>query len=65
MINLKEEFIFQKYKDRSFVNAETLKGEILKKYPGVKADKLYVRIVNYQVNKYGQQLKRRIERFNK
>lgn len=64
-MGFKEEFIFQKYKDRSFVNAEELKGELTKKYPGVDADKLHVRIVNYQINKYGKQLKHRVERFVK
>ena len=64
-MKFKEEMIFREYKDRSFVNAETLKGEILKKYPGVDAEALHVKIVNYQVSKYGKQLKHRVERFNK
>ena len=64
-MKFKEEMIFREYKDRSFVNAETLKGEINKKYPGVDAFKLYVRILNYQVNKYGKQLKHGVERFGK
>ena len=52
-MSLKELYIFMKYKDKCFKNAATLKGEITKKYKGVDVQKLYVKIINYQVSRYG------------
>lgn len=54
----KEDYVFTKYKDKCFKNSATLKGEIIKNYPGVDAEKLHVRIVNYQIDKYGDILRR-------
>ena len=51
-----EEFIFQKNKDKGFRNAEEFKGTILRGFKNVDVSKIYIKIVNYQVKKYGQTL---------
>lgn len=52
----KEEYVFHKYKNRCFKNAERLKSELIRKYKDVDVGDLYMRIVNYQVKKYGTSL---------
>lgn len=56
--SFKEEYVFTKYKNKCFKNAERLKGEIVKRYGKVDidADTIYKRIVRYQVEKYGMTL---------
>lgn len=51
----KEDYVFNKYKDKCFMNAASLKGEIYSKYKwfNIDIDALYIRIVNYQVKTYG------------
>ena len=51
-----EEIIFQRNKDKRFRNAEEFKGTILKNFKNVDVSKIYVKIVNYQIKKYGQTL---------
>lgn len=53
MLSLKELIVFNKYKDKVFRNSSTLKGEITKKYKNIDVTKVYTKIVNYQINKYG------------
>lgn len=59
MIDLKgfkEEFAYVKYRNKSFKNAQTLKGELTRKYGDIDTGKLYTRIVEYQIKKYGMTL---------
>lgn len=58
-----EEFIFQNYKDKCFINATTLKNEIAKHFKNVNVNELYIRIVNYQVKKYGETLRVRVKNY--
>ena len=53
----KEECAFIQFRDRGFKNAETCKGNILKKYKDIDVNNLYIRIVNYQLKKYGDILR--------
>ncbi|MBR6641162.1 MAG: hypothetical protein IKL08_03095 [Clostridia bacterium] len=50
----KENYVFNKYKDKCFKNSAELKGEIYKNYKKINVDinSLYIKIVNYQVKKY-------------
>ena len=54
--NFKEEYAFHKYKNKSFKNAQRLKGELIKNYGKIDVDSIHLRIVRYQVNKYGMTL---------
>lgn len=53
--NFKEEYLFAKYKDKCIYSAAKFKGEI-KDYKNINASDLYVRIINYQIKKYGRPL---------
>ena len=50
--------LFEIYKDKCLVNAETFKKEMRTKYKlnDKQQSELYTKIVNYQVKKYGQTL---------
>ena len=55
----KEECMFSQFKDKPFKNAVVLKGAITKHYKDIEekdAEKIYTRIVNYQIEKYGNVL---------
>ena len=54
--SFKEEYAFHKYKNKSFKNAQRLKGELIKKFGDIDAGKVHERIVRYQVCKYGMTL---------
>ena len=60
-MNLKEMYVYLKYRDKCFTNARSLKGEITRKYKGVDAHEIYIRIVSYQINKYGETLTVRVK----
>lgn len=55
----KEDCIFSQFKDKPFKNAVVLKGAITKHFKNM-SDKdiedIYTRIVNYQIEKYGNVL---------
>lgn len=53
----KEECAFAQFKDKCFKNAETCKEGIIKKFKGIDVNNLYIRIVNYQIKKYGEVLR--------
>lgn len=53
--NFEEEYLFTKYKDKNIINAKTFKGKV-SKYKNIDASRLYTRIVNYQIKKYGEAL---------
>lgn len=53
----KEECAFVQYKDKCFKNAETCKRNILKKFKDIDVNNLYIRIVNYQLKRYGDILR--------
>ena len=60
-MNLKELYVYLKYRDRCFMNARSLKGEITRKYKGVDTHEIYIKIVSYQINKYGETLTVRVK----
>ena len=49
---MKEDIIFSLYKDKHVRNAKRFREEIEKKYGDVNAKELYLRITNYQLDKY-------------
>lgn len=53
--SFKEYYVFNKYKDRCFINSKSLKGDMYKKYKkfDIDIDAMYIRITNYQIEKYG------------
>lgn len=55
----KEELLFQMFKDTVETGSEYRRNELQKKYPDVKIGELHIRIVNYQVKKYGKSLNSR------
>lgn len=55
----KEELLFQMFKDTVETGSEYRRNELQKKYPDVKISELHIRIVNYQVKKYGKSLNSR------
>ena len=54
--NFKEEYAYIKYRNKSFKNAQVLKGELTKKFGDIDVSKVYFRVVDYQVKKYGMTL---------
>lgn len=52
----KEQFIFNKYKDKKIKNKEKLTKEVKEKYGITLSSNLYTKIVNYQIKKYGKTL---------
>ena len=54
--SFKEEYAYVKYRNKSFKNAQRLKGELIKKFGNIDAGKVHERIVRYQVAKYGMTL---------
>lgn len=49
---MKEEILFGLYKDTPLVNTVVFRKK-MQMYPDIDANKLYVKITNYQVEKYG------------
>ena len=54
--NFKEEYAYAKYRNKSFKNAQVLKGELTRKFGDIDVAMVYERIVRYQVDKYGMTL---------
>lgn len=54
--DFKEEYAYVKYRNKSFKNAQRLKGELIKKFGDIDVAMVYEKIVRYQVNKYGMTL---------
>lgn len=52
----KEELLFKMFKDEKFKNTESLRSKIGSLKDTVDFTKLYKRIINYQIDKYGEQL---------
>jgi hypothetical protein len=52
----KEELLFKMFKDEKFKNTESLKSKIGSLKDNIDFTKLYKRIINYQIDKYGEQL---------
>ena len=57
-MSFKEEYLFAKYKDRGFNNVNDFRKMVLGKHSisESEANKLYTRIVRYQIKKYGTTL---------
>ena len=55
----KEQLLFEMYKDTTKTGDENLRSELQKKYPDVNISNLHIRIINYQVKKYGRSLNSR------
>ena len=51
-----EEFLFQVYKDKPIYGAKRFKKECKELYSYKPSSDLYARIVNYQINKYGEMI---------
>lgn len=51
-----ERFIFEKEKDTPFRNKETFYGIMKEKYRIKATRDLYIKIINYQIDKYGESL---------
>ncbi len=49
---MKEDIIFSLYKDKPVKNAKKFQKEIIKKYKDINVKELYLRITNYQLDKY-------------
>ena len=49
---MKEDIIFSLYKDKPVRTAKEFRKEIESKYKGINAKELYLRITNYQLEKY-------------
>lgn len=54
-MNPKEQLIFELYKNEMIINAKTFKNKI-KKIKDIDKNKIYIKILNYQVKKYGGML---------
>lgn len=52
LVDFKEKLIFEEYKDKEIWSARAFKKSIIEKYNIVPND-LYVKIINYQIKKYG------------
>ena len=57
MINFKENLIFNMFKDTSVIGAKKFKAKIEKMYSGVDYSTIYRKILNYQIEKYGDELR--------
>lgn len=57
-MSFKEEYLFAKYKDRGFNNVNDFRKMVLSTHAisEPEANKLYTRIVKYQIKKYGTNL---------
>jgi hypothetical protein len=53
---MKEDIIFSLYKDKPIRTAKEFRKEIENKYKDVNTKELYLRITNYQLDKYGHSL---------
>ena len=51
-----EDLLFEMYKETCIGNAEKFKKMVAKKHKLKDANNLYIKIINYQVNKYGGSL---------
>ena len=51
-----EEFLFQVYKDKPVYGAKRFKKECKELYNYKASSELYARIVNYQIEKYGEMI---------
>lgn len=54
-MSFKEEYLFAKYKDRGFNNVNDFRKLVLNKHAitEAEANKIYTRIIKYQIKKYG------------
>ena len=57
MTQFKENMIFQMFKDKCIGTAQKFKKEMKDKYNIDNVRDVYIKIVNYQVEKYGEQLR--------
>lgn len=57
-MSFKEEYLFAKYKDRGFNNVNDFRKLVLSKHAitEAEANKIYTRIIKYQIKKYGTNL---------
>lgn len=51
-----EKILFEMYKDTSKLVSQKRKEALKEKYPNVDISSLYVKVVSYQIAKYGTQL---------
>lgn len=54
-MNFKEMYVYTKYKDTDIVNSNYFK-KLVNKIDGIDSSKIYIKIINYQIKKYGNQL---------
>lgn len=52
-MNFKEKLLFELYKDKPIINAKSFKRKIYS-IPGIDCNMLYRKVVNYQIEKYGE-----------
>lgn len=57
--NFKEELMFNLYKDQVICNADWLRSRV--KTSGVNVENLHKRIVNYQIDTYGESLYKNVK----
>lgn len=53
---MKNELIFELYKGKPTGNKKNFKKDVLKYGKDIDVDNLYIKIINYQIDKYGHQL---------
>ena len=51
-----EKLLFNMFKDEKFRNTESLKSKVGKLADNIDFRELYTKIINYQIDKYGEQL---------
>lgn len=52
----KEECMFEQFKDKCFKNARAIKSKMIRICNDIDIDAVYRRIVNYQIEHYGESL---------
>lgn len=53
-MDFEEEYLFAKYKDKGFNNSRSFKSKIRKTHKNIDVDSLYIRVIRYQIKKYGK-----------
>lgn len=52
-MKFEEEYLFEKFKDKCIGSAQEFKNRVSRNHKNVDADKLYKRVLNYQIKTYG------------
>ena len=56
LVDFKENIVFEEYKEKAFKRAKDFRDEVKKHYGFTPSSDLYTKIINYQINKYGDTL---------